>query len=573
MYEYKGYRVTSDVDCKAVMTDVDADKIKFDFEWDLKDRVGSVSVNFSVPCTGIECVWEPTCLMNRNYNLVNFASSAMGAVPLIAYCNGVGNSIFSVAVSDSIKQIEYHFEINETTAEMDCKITVGLKQFGEKNSYSFILYVQKEELPLYKMCKNVSDWWEEIYSLSNIYVPDYVTESFYSTWYSFHHDFNADKIINECREAKEYGMKGIILDAGWYNDDLTTGSRYTGDWNVSTAKIPDMKQLVNNVHDLGMKFILWYSVSFVGFESELWNRFKDKIIGKYEGMEVGILDPRYPEVRKYIADAYVKALKDWGLDGFKLDFIDSFRVTNECEIKDGMDCCCIKEGVEKLLSVAITRLREIKSDIVIEFRQGYVGPNMRRYASMFRAVDCPEHYRQNRVGTVDLRLMNGKTPTHSDMLMWNKNDSPETAALQILNSIFSVIQFSMRIENLSDEHKKMAKFWLDFSRENKKLLVQSQIKPYEVQSFYPIIKVEDEKECITAVYEINKVVKVDLSKENKIINASAGDRVIIEAESSAEVEFESYDCMGNKKGSGIMTLNKGITQIYVCKSGLLILRK
>ena len=53
--------------------------------------------------------------------------------------------------------------------------------------------------------------------------------------------------------------------------------------------------------------------------------FKDKSLRFTEtGLAAYTLDPRYPEVRQYLIDTYVKALRDWELDGFKLDFIDRF---------------------------------------------------------------------------------------------------------------------------------------------------------------------------------------------------------------------------------------------------------
>ena len=36
------------------------------------------------------------------------------------------------------------------------------------------------------------------------------------------------------------------------------------------------------------------------------------------------LDPRYKKVREYLVGIYEKAVKEWKLDGLKLDFIDSF---------------------------------------------------------------------------------------------------------------------------------------------------------------------------------------------------------------------------------------------------------
>ena len=37
----------------------------------------------------------------------------------------------------------------------------------------------------------------------------------------------------------------------------------------------------------------------------------------------------------------------------------------------------------------MTRLTKIKTDVLIEFRQSYIGPLMRKYGNLFRAGDCP----------------------------------------------------------------------------------------------------------------------------------------------------------------------------------------
>lgn len=571
IYSNEFYKVTADVKCKAEVIKTSDEKTKFDFEWDLEDKTeGTVNISFSVPCTGIEGIWEPTCLMNRNYNLRSFETTAMGAVPLLAYYNNIGNSIFSIALSDSINQIKYFFAINERTAEMDCKITIDLKQFGKKNGYSITLYTQKEELPLYEMCKNVSDWWEEIYDLRNIKIPEGADEMCYQTWYAFHHDIDEARVLKSFSNANDFGMKTVILDDGWMTDDKTTGAKYTGDYEVSKLKFPDIKELVNRVHKMGQKILLWYSASFVGFESKAWNTFKDKIIGKNHHMGVGILDPRYPEVREHMIRLFERTVRDWDFDGIKLDFIDSFRTGDMCDAKEGMDCISVPEGVEKYLSELTEKLKAIKQDVIVEFHQGYVGPNMRKYSSIFGVTDCPEDYRFNRVGMVDLRMLSGNTVIYADMLMWNKNDMPEIAALQILNTLFAVIQFSVDFDKMTPEQKKVAKFWLGFSLEHKELLIKSQIKPQEVNSFYPIIKTENDEEAITAVYEINKIIGVDASKKNYLINACDSERMVIDADIAAELNFESYDCMGNLKDSGVIKLNKGINTISVCKSGLFI---
>ncbi len=66
------------------------------------------------------------------------------------------------------------------------------------------------------------------------------------------------------------------------------------------------------------------------------------------------------------------------------------------------------------------RLRAIKPEVMIEFRQSYIGPKMRRYGNLFRADDCPLDAISNRVRCSDIRLIAGDTAVHADMLMSNR---------------------------------------------------------------------------------------------------------------------------------------------------------
>ena len=152
----------------------------------------------------------------------------------------------------------------------------------------------------------------------------------------------------------------------------------------------------------------------------------------------------------------------------KLDFIDGFKVWDEDPaVRDnyaGRDCKNIFDAVTLLLEEVSQRLRSIRPDIMIEFRQNYVGPAIRKYGNMFRAADCPADPLSNRIRTLKLRLTSGNTAVHSDMIEWAMDSSVENVAYQIQNIFFSVPQISMRLEELPPEHRRMLKFQLGFWR-------------------------------------------------------------------------------------------------------------
>ena len=153
----------------------------------------------------------------------------------------------------------------------------------------------------------------------------------------------------------------------------------------------------------------------------------------------------------------------------------------------GRDIKSIPMAVDRLLSDVITRLKTIKPDILIEFRQNYIGPAVRKYGNIFRAADCPADIAVHRVRMVDLRLFSGNTAVHSDMLEWNMASTAEVAARQLLNVIFSVPQISIRFAELPPEHRKMLSFWLNWLVEQREVLLQGRFMPYHPELNYPVI--------------------------------------------------------------------------------------
>jgi alpha-galactosidase len=257
-------------------------------------------------------------------------------------------------------------------------------------------------------------------------------------------------------------MDTVIGDDGWQTDDNSRGYAYCGDWEVAEGKIPDMKDFVDRIHATGMKIMIWYSVPFVGLHSKNYERFKDMLMDHTGNMrDYWSMDPRYKEVRDFLVDTYAKAVKDWKLDGLKLDFIDSFQLHGKSlEYDARRDYQSLEEAIDALMTEVKEALTAINPEILIEFRQTYVGPAIRKYGNMLRVGDCPADAMLNRQDVVNLRLTSGETAVHSDMIMWHSDACVEAAAMQLVSVLFSVPQISMKIAKLREEHKKMLGFYL-----------------------------------------------------------------------------------------------------------------
>ena len=307
-----------------------------------------------------------------------------------------------------------------------------------------------------------------------------------------------------------------------------------------------MKKHIEDIHHIGLKYLLWFSVPFVGKYSQKYAEFKNMQLYYMEDMDAAVLDPRYKTVRTYLTDTYKNALTEWKLDGFKLDFMDCFVNRDNVPYNDKMDCESVQEGVDRLLRDIKQTLTEINPDIMIEFRQRYIGPGIRQYGNMLRVVDCPNTYVSNRVGTLDLRLMSGKTAVHSDMLMWNSEECVKNAAIQIINIIFSTMQFSVNLESLSDEYVKMLAFWMNFMARERELLLESPVTVYDPQSLYTAASVCNDEKGIIAVYNGCKSVNIqDTVNEIILINGSQAESIIMCTDREQTFKFVIKNCVGD----------------------------
>ncbi|MGX1929623.1 glycoside hydrolase family 36 protein [Flagellimonas sp. 2504JD4-2] len=422
-----------------------------------------------------------------------------------------------------------------------------------------------------KALNEVADWWASFDLYKPASVPEVARMPVYSSWYSYHQNVSMKDLLEECKLAKKMGFESIIVDDGWQTLDSNRGYAYTGDWEPE--RIPEMKEFVQAVHDLGMKFILWYAVPFAGEKSAAYTKMKGKFLRYWNGQGTYVLDPRYPEVREFIIKTYVDATQEWDLDGFKLDFIGRFVSDDKTELttEDGRDYASVNEATDVLMTDLMKALQEIKPDIMIEFRQPYIGPAMRKYGNMFRATDCPNLSSVNRIRTSDLRMLSGNTAVHSDMLMWHYDEPVEVAALQMLNVMYSVPQISVRLEDIPEDHFKMIKFYTNYWLKNRDVLLDGEFHPTGPLTNYPVLEGSKDGKKITAVYN-DQVVNIQTEKFDQvdILNAKRSAQIIVITEGpSKNYEYVVKDCMGSEVEKGVMEMKKEPHLINVPPSGLI----
>jgi len=348
---------------------------------------------------------------------------------------------------------------------------------------------------------SVYPWWTE-YGHVVPPCPAAAEDALYSTWYSCYQNPVGSDILADLEVAAEAGFRTIILDDGWQIEGESEGSYAPcGDWIVAKDKFPDFKAFADGVHALGMKLMVWFAAPFVGIKSKAYARFEGKYLNPLNGHGTGIVDPRYPEVREYLKETYKRFIRDYDIDGFKLDFIDNFGPNAATmEPKEGMDFPTVEAATKRLLDEITEELAELKPDLLYEYRQGYIGPAINRYGNMLRVGDCAYDGLANRIGMTNLRLMNYPIAIHSDMLCWSPKEDSKLCAKQLLNVLFCVPQISVFLADSTDEQKKLLRHYLDYWTENREILLHGKFRPLYPEYNYTVISAEGSDKIITVLY-------------------------------------------------------------------------
>jgi len=534
-----------------------------------------VRLSWKHPVVDIHGAWQPNGYRNRGLAADwtgGYSSKSTSSAPVVCLFNGAGRNGITFAFSDTLNPVVCKAGVHEETAVFHCSVTLFEEPTSPLDSYEATLRMDLRDMLYSDSLNEVQQWWSGLPSLTPTRVPSPAREPMYSTWYSLHQNVSPETIEEQCRLAKALGCGTVIVDDGWQTTDNARGYSYCGDWEVCADKIPDMKGHVARVHSLGMKYMLWYSVPFIGKHSKAWDRFRDKMLYTIESRGYGIVDPRYPEVREYLIGIYETAMRDWKLDGFKLDFVDSFSLPKEKmhELGGGRDYISVPEAVDRLMTDIMDRLRRINPDVMIEFRQSYVGPCMRKYGNMFRAADCPNDSIENRVRTIDIRLLCGDTAAHADMLMWNAEDPVESAALQLISVLFAVPQISVLLDKLPAEHVKMVTYWLAFWNEHRNVLLDGRLEPHHPELMYPLVLASHAEKLLAAVYHLTVVtLDRDLPETLLLVNGTRTHGVVIELDrDGGSRAMEIKDCMGNVVERSTFQARAGVHLLPVPPAGV-----
>ena len=160
-------------------------------------------------------------------------------------------------------------------------------------------------------------------SVPEIPEPLLFTAPQYNLWIELLYEPTQEKVLQYAKDVLKNGMPPgvIMIDDNWHEP--------YGTWRFHTGRFPNPKEMVQELHNMGFKVMLWIcpfvtpdSLTFRQLEPSgilLKNRCGNTAIRKWWNGYSAVLDCTNPEAVSWIKDQLNFLQSEYGIDGFKLD--------------------------------------------------------------------------------------------------------------------------------------------------------------------------------------------------------------------------------------------------------------
>ncbi|MEU3047907.1 glycoside hydrolase family 36 protein [Streptomyces sp. NPDC006984] len=528
-------------------------------------RTGPVEIRLSVPLGDAAGYWHPQAGWRRTL-LADWDGRAQTSL-VDGYAAGAlydqtGATMLTFAVADPVPEISLRFGVSE-----------------ERNSYVVHLWLPPSRDPSHvafverspsvaSAMRALRGWLAS--SHKTMEVPEPAREPVYSTWYAFNQNVDAASVETQAALAARIGCGVLILDDGWQKYGQGRGYAGCGDWTPDTLKFPDFTAHVARVQAVGLRYMAWIAPLLLGPHAECYQEWERHASAPATVPGARVLDPRHPEVRRRVVEVCVGLVRDHGLDGLKIDFLD------EAMAYAGDGHGDVGLAMIRLLGELREALEGVRPDVLIELRQPYVGPGMAPFGNMLRSFDCPGDATANRVRTLDTSFLSVGGAVHSDPLMWDPRSPVETPARHLIGALHSVPQISVRLDTLPEDHLESLTFWLRLWRRLRPQVLDGVIEPGRPDGLYTLVEATAEGTGVLTVHGERTVpVKTATHDELVLVNGGTTDSLVLEVQEGG-VETESQLTIRDPTGHIIdhsrMDLAPGLHRLPVPSTGLATLR-
>ena len=145
-----------------------------------------------------------------------------------------------------------------------------------------------------------------------------------NNWEATYMDFDAQRIWDIARQARDLGVEMLVLDDGWFGE-RSDDSSGLGDWQFNEKKLGcTFDQLIGRVREMGLLFGLWIEPEMVCTNTALYAAHPDwalSIPGRAPatGRSQLVLDMGRPDVVDYLYDLFHRLLAEHDIAYIKWD--------------------------------------------------------------------------------------------------------------------------------------------------------------------------------------------------------------------------------------------------------------
>ena len=134
------------------------------------------------------------------------------------------------------------------------------------------------------------------------------------------------------------------------------------------------------------------------------------------------------------------------------------------------------------------------------------------------------------------------------MIYWSREDTPESVALQLWGTVFSVPQISSRFFDITPAQTAVLKNYLDFWIAHRDTLTEGRISAKLCENGYGYTEAEADGETV-AILSSSPVAHLSKKKNTFLINLTDSNSLIIKNMTGAEMRLRIFDCMGKEVSS------------------------
>ena len=423
----------------------------------LPARSGKLELRFAVPILDIQGYWVPElgAPSTKLHWVITSTSAGQRSFPFMSFMNSCQVNRFSFGLTDVIDDIAIDARMNQEDCTYDVSMTVAL----HAETQAFKLVLDDRAVP---WTDALAVWRDAL----NLPLPDFPAGAWqpvFCTWYAVHAAVTQAWVEKNAELAAALGFGTFIIDDGWCFDvmkrvspkTISSWYEWIGDWELSRKKFPDYAAHRRRIRELGLNYIFWVAPFLIGEKSAFRRQFPDCHQGTYhEGYYT--LDSRKSDAVAAMLDKMRRLIRDYELDGLKVDFLDD--IFPNTEQPQGRE-------TTRFIAALSSAIREAKADALIEYRQYYCTPGMMAYATQFRARDVPFDFIDNFYKIAQIRIsMGDRIPVHADPVYWHPQETPANIARHMIASLSGVPMLSMDLLTISEMEKKIISFWLGFYR-------------------------------------------------------------------------------------------------------------